>query len=260
MLCKGATQDFLVKRFDLYFLYSFTLALILFVTGAYPTFHLKHGLPKSHVYTTERLTQHAIWMKDDKNHTLGLCTGTAVGQHAILLATHCLEDTPDAITIDLATETHEIVATAGDGCDHTILLIDGTPLYFIENVKTAEAVIGETVTIYGVGGEKYPPVPKYGKVTDCEDPSDMDAQAGQFCASIHAIPGDSGSAVFNAKGEILGLITYSDEDTYPTSTRDYALGFTQKQLDQAAAFDGKDVPKPVRKLEPLPLPNLFGPF
>lgn len=235
-----------MKRFDVYFIYFFTLSLLTFcalaAAGVLTVPQFKQDLPKSTIYQKEQLTQHAIWLKKGPE-AQGLCTGTAVGPHAILLASHCIEREQDNLTIDLALETHDIIATVADGRDHTLLLIDGTPFTFTESVQMGTAAVGDTVTLYGVGGEAYPPVPKYGKVTNCEDPSDMDIKAGEFCTSTHVSPGDSGSAVFNIKGEIVGLTTYSDPDTYPTSSRDFRLDFTQKQLDQATMFDGKDVPK-----------------
>jgi Peptidase S46 len=237
-----------MKRIDFY--YFLTLGLLMFALGQLPIPQPKHGMQKSVVTQKEQKTQHAIWLKDDRDRDEGLCTGTAIGPHAVMFATHCLESKPKEVSIDLATETHEILNSVDDGRDHSILLLDGTPFKNIEIVTPGIAVIGQTVTLYGDGGAAYPPVPKYGTVIDCEDPSDMDAAAGQFCSTIHAIPGDSGSAVFNTKGEIVGITTYLEEGTYPTGSRDFALNFTPKQLNDAATFDGieKDSPKPAFKL------------
>jgi S1-C subfamily serine protease len=183
-------------------------------------------------------------------HMLGFdtrkyCTGTAIGPHALLTANHCdPKDEAVSVYIDWSTETHKIISSASDGRDHLILLIDGSPLTNIEKVAVTTAKIGEHVTIYGVGGGAYPPVVKQGVITDCQDPSDADHDAGVWCSSLHSIPGDSGSVVYNDKGQVVGIVTYKDNATEPSGTIGFALNFTEKQWADAAAFDGKHAPKP----------------
>ena len=205
-----------------------------------------HGhKPLPTTMSVERKASHFLYLKDADGRGLGVCTGTAIGPHAILTAAHCDKDNEvKQVQIDLATETHDILSTATDGRDHIIMLVDGTPFTNIESVLYGTVVLGEPVVFYGVGGGAYPPVAKRGVINDCQDPSDLDAAAGQWCMTASAIPGDSGSTVYNAQGQVVGIVTYLDRDTEPTGTIGYALAFTDEQLVQAAAFDGEHTPRP----------------
>lgn len=242
-----------MKRIDFY--YFFTLALLACIfcaTCGVPKINHVHGRPSRPAITRpEQLTSHFLELEDKDEEILGVCTGTAIGPHAILTASHCNErDKVKNIKIDLSPETHTVLASAGDGRDHEILLIDGSPFKNIEVVHQATPNLNEVATLYGVGGTEYPPNAKHGHVTGCDDPSDVDADAGITCYSIHVIPGDSGSTIYNDYGEIIGITTYRDDATYPSSMVGFTLNFTQKILDDAAHFDGKNTPKPVGESKP----------
>jgi hypothetical protein len=58
------------------------------------------------------------------------------------------------------------------------------------------------------------------------------------------IPGDSGSAVYNTKGEIVGIVTYLDRSVEPSGAVGFTLSFTPKELGEAAAFNGVKTPSP----------------
>lgn len=205
--------------------------------------HPTHAIPT----TPQQRASHFLYLQGRYDEGLGVCTGTAIGPHAILTAAHCdKKNEVKSVLVDFSPEEHSVLGTVYDGRDHAIILVGGTPFTNIESVVIAEAKISEAVTIYGVGGSTYPPLAKFGSITDCQDPSDLDAAAGQFCASIHSIPGDSGSAIYNSDGYIVGIVTYLDQYVEPTGTVGYALNFTAKQLADAATFDGKATPKPAK--------------
>lgn len=198
-----------------------------------------HGHAKLVITNPQRLASHLI-IVNDEYRAEGLCTGTAIGPHAIMSASHCDEDgSVVSLSVDLTIEKHKVLRRISDGRDHIIWLIDGSPLKNIEPVMQATAKIGDVVTIYGSGGGAYPPDAKYGRTISCEDPSDADAAAELRCYSIPAIPGDSGSAIYNASGEIVGLVTYSDGMQKPAGTAAFTLNFTPQQLAAAQTFDGK---------------------
>ncbi len=249
-----------MTRLDFY--YFLTVALV----AAVLFFPTDRERPRAHPHITapsqvtkEQKAAHFLSVKDADHAGLGksldVCSGTAVGPHALLTGEHCLAD-GDAtlLALDYATETHNILAVAADGRDHVLLLLDGTAFKNIEPMVFAPAVLNETLTFYGVGGGVYPPQPKYGRVAECEDPSDMDISAGIICAHMPLIPGDSGAAVYNTKGQIVSLNTYSVTDA-PYTCINFALNFTEEQLIQAAAFSGRveDLPGtavPVKKKAP----------
>jgi hypothetical protein len=231
-----------MKRFDHYFFYFLTLGLIYFVFSGVPKFHHSAANARTDVFhpTAQQKTAHMITMLDEDGFRLGVCTATAVGPHAFLTAEHCSENgKAKMVTFDLATEKHRIYAASFDNRDHMLILVGGTAFTNYLPITQGVPKLGETVTIYGDGRMEYPPIPKYGKIFDCGDFSDIDNAAGETCYSLHVIPGDSGSAVYNTKGEIVGLVTYqTTEDDGTIAGRGFTLHFKQATIDEARTFSG----------------------
>lgn len=233
------------------------IAVLVLTPDVKEFFTKAHGHPAlPPTMLSERLASHYVVMMEGYRRE-GLCTGTAIGPHAILSAKHCDDDGDvKSITIDLAVEKHNIVRRIEDGRDHIIWLVSGTPLRNIVSVAQKGPGNHEAVSFYGVGGGAYPPVPKYGYTMPCNDPSDADEDAGMKCFETNGIPGDSGSAIYNTSGDIVGILTYRDGDTKPESNIGFVPNFTAEQLQDAATFDGK-VPAP----KPAPVPRRsFGCF
>lgn len=239
MLCKGAIPETSMKQFRFY--YFLTVALVALALYGVPQLphHHKH-IPASR--TPQALASHMLRFYDKEGSMESLCSSTAIGPHAVMTAEHCNEDDKNkVIGIDLVKERNNILASVHDGRDHVIYLLDGEPFTFYEKViEEPSHLIDETVTIYGDGHGAFPPDAKYGKVIDCDDPSDVDNDAGQLCFSTEVIPGDSGSAVYNTHGDIVGLVTYqaTDEDGLISGVG-YSLDFEQDKYDTAYAFTGK---------------------
>jgi len=231
-----------MKRLDLYLLYVVSVTVLYFAAYGFPTInHTPHKHPVVHA-TPQQLASHKVtFFKDFVDEAT--CTGTAIGPHAFLTGTHC---DPEAkathVRLDLSHERHEIIASHDDGHDHTIYIVDGTALKNIAQVQQASVIAtGDIETLYGVGGGEYPPVPKYGHVTDCNDPSDMDQAQGEVCSDISVIPGDSGSAVWNNKGEVVGLATYRDESVDPPGMVSFTLDFSPEDWALAVNFSDEDL-------------------
>ena len=230
-----------LKRFDFCFLLSIAIiGCVLSLSGPKPhvrTIH-RHPTPATMI-TTQQRESHILIFVDKSDEPIGSCSARAIGPHAVITATHCLSGRDVfGIKIDMSEETHDIVSVATDGRDHMLLLIDGTAFKNYEKIKVGKVQINDVVTYYGSGGDEYPPVPKFGKVTDCQDPSDMDEAAEIVCFDTSSIFGDSGSTVYNDKGEVVALVTYLiDQGTgKPTTTVGFGLNFTQAQYDRAFEF------------------------
>lgn len=192
--------------------------------------------------TPERKATHMITFYTDSDHRAGLCTGTAVGPHAILTATHCTEDGYKIISFDLSVKKYHIIGSITDGSDHTIIHVDGPAFTNIVTIKERKAVLGETVTSYGDGAMDFPQHTYYGKVVEQQnggDTSELDRRDGINAFSLPVIPGDSGSAIYGTDGDIVALVTYSDtnEEENIHQAVGFELSFTPEQLALIARPD-----------------------
>lgn len=216
--------------------------------------------------TTQRRSSHRIEYESKSGSPLGWCTGTAIGPHAILTATHCNSDSEktDIIELDEAVQKFHIERTLTDGADHDIYLVDGPEFKNTVPYVTRPATLGEHVYIYGSGHAVYPPRRLDGVVLRCIDPSEVDAAAGIEQFTIPVIPGDSGSAVFTDDGSIVAVTTYRRVDPWmfgflsDDSSIDFSLQFTTEQVVDALTFKPERYRPPVTKSEKKP--PAFNPF
>lgn len=187
--------------------------------------------------TPERRATHMITYYDDNKAPSGMCTGTAVGPHALLTALHCDEGDEDTISLDLAVHKYHIIGIIYDGRDHIIYHLDGPAFTNVVTVKEREAVLGEVVTSYGDGHRDFPQHTYYGKtIVDDNggDTSEIDKADGAHCFSLPVVPGDSGSAVYGTDGSIVALVTYggTNDETGVQSAIGFALAFTPQELEE----------------------------
>ena len=190
--------------------------------------------------TPERKATHMIKYYEDEDKGIGnpsgLCTGTAVGPHALLTALHCDEGETDVISLDLAVQKYHIVGHIYDGRDHIIYRLDGPAFKDFVTIQEREAKVGETVTSYGDGRGDFPQHTYFGKVIEDSnggDTSEIDMAAGAHNFSLPVIPGDSGSAIYGTDGDIVALVTYGGSNEY-TGTKEavgFALNFSAEELE-----------------------------
>ena len=139
-----------MKKVLLPFALGIALALLCVFSPA-PTKHAPA------LITPERRATHMITYYEDSasgnSVRSGLCTGTAVGPHALLTALHCDEGQSDTFSLDLAVRKYKIIGHIYDGQDHIIYHLDGPAFTEFVTIKEREAVLGEAVTSYGDGEE-----------------------------------------------------------------------------------------------------------
>jgi len=224
----------------------------------------KHINPPVASMTLEQKASHMISYLDDDGKETALCTGTAIGPHAILTAAHCNDgahgDINTQIKIDYSDHHYKIIAVNNDDRDHEIYLLSGPAFKNIVTPIETAPVAGDTVHFYGFGEGVYPSSIRIGRVYVKEDPSDVDADVQFFIYDLPAYHGDSGSAVYNNKNEIVGLISYSLDWYGDSKEGSYALNFDAKDLEIAEHFDPtkKELWLSPLTLSPLPSSSVSG--
>jgi hypothetical protein len=211
--------------------------------------------------TLQRRASHRIEYMSDGRPS-GWCTGTAIGPHAILTASHCNnEEKTDTIRFDEATRDFHIEDTITDDRDHDIYFVDGPEFTNVVPYAVRTPRLGEHVKLYGSGGAAYPPRKLSGVRISYDDPSDIDSDAGIVRFSMPVIPGDSGSAVFNDDGTIAAVTTYLHREEFlfghlqSITTIDFTPAFTPDQIAKAVAFKPTEYHAPVKEKK-----NLNDPF
>lgn len=238
---KEPLQRTQMKGFGFYYFLTVTLIVLALYGKAAYNCVTAESVPQASEYanhpTKEQRASHMVQFYSKNGRELSQCSSTAIGPHAFLTAEHCDErHEAKQVSFDLATEKHNLVVVTSDNRDHVIYLVDGTAFSNVVDVDQVPARIGEDAVLYGDGDGMYPPLPKFGTVANCYDPSDIDAASGIICFSTTIIPGDSGAAVYNSKGGILGLLTYGAPDDTSVG---FALNFSAAQIAGAKNFDGK---------------------
>lgn len=208
------------------------------------------------MFTPQQKATHMIRLMRGRDDG-GICTGTAIGVHALLTATHCNDSGEgDGVRLDQSLRIYHIQKVLTDDRDHDIYLIDGPELVNTIEYKVRQTVIGEHVYLWGNGGGEYPARKLEGKSFPSKDPSDVDEQQGQAYFTMPVIGGDSGSVVFADDDFIVAVTTYSyiDRKKKEHYTIDFTPNFTPEQIEQAKSYvpvafvEKKIVKKPERQM------------
>lgn len=163
----------------------------------------------------------------------GSCSATAIGPHALLTAAHC--EYPE-MKISVGSQEAIVVCMIHDGNDHVILLLEG--ITFHNYATFAEGILaqGEHVFLWGnplgiedMYREGY--VAGFKKAVFADGTESVDTML-----TANIINGDSGAAVFNMRGEIVGVFSYMSGQGAFLLEGMLPLKFTDDQLKEASNF------------------------
>lgn len=147
---------------------------------------------------------HATTVRVDIGHA-GVCSGTVVGAHTVLTATHCLVN---GYPIAIDGEPVYISKQVDDGNDHSLIATDLTFSHIAEFGPMPQA--GDAVVIYGNPDGKHDWLQR-GFVVG-KDKSDDGKSVDVL--DINGFFGDSGAGVFDKDGRLVGVIDILDFDVY----------------------------------------------
>jgi hypothetical protein len=164
----------------------------------------------------------------------GHCSATAIGPHALLTASHC-EAPNDTIGID-GNEYKLLAPPIRDTFDHSIFYVNAT---FTEwaTISTEPAQVGDDIFLFGNPG-KWDDIFRKGYVAAVPE------ENGEPVAyDFNGFPGDSGSGIFNAQGQLvgvcsIGLIQGKPGTAWPSMRLmgGWLFQFTPDQIKAAIAY------------------------
>lgn len=166
------------------------------------------------------------------------CTSTAIFPHALLTDSHC-EQATDELLMD-GYPVH-IAGRIRDSHDHSIYLLSDVTFASYAKLAFNDLHKGEAVHFFGIASWRDPLrrghfrryvsqstfYPQGWGFESTHDKRDVE----QF--AMLAIPGDSGSGVMNDKGELVAVISTSNEQGICSA---FPLAFTTQQLKEAESY------------------------
>ncbi len=182
---------------------------------------------------------------------VGHCSGTAIAAHAVLTATHC--STASAV-IAIDGEDVDVLGTMGDGLDHTIILVRHTFATYVDIAPSTLLQEADPVFVFGNPGS-FSDVYRAGYVAGFMKPDPPDSALDALLRGkehhgndnvrvtlydLNGFFGDSGSALFNSAGQVVGVTSFiSGESAQGFTLRfmgSYELRLTPAQVKLAREF------------------------
>jgi hypothetical protein len=164
----------------------------------------------------------------------GGCTSYSVGPNTILIAEHCLGEFPNDDLLIIDGKYAAIKEVILDGNDHALVILQGIGLdnddfqpflVYVEPKFYNDLKQGDKVMMWGA--------PLSIGCKDCYregyysgDAIDSDGRIVSWFAMAGG-PGDSGSLIFNASGNLVGELTYGTSYGFIGS---YKFGFSDEEL------------------------------
>lgn len=178
----------------------------------------------SAVLATACCTVPKIQTSEQSTYTIefaqGHCSGTAISENVILTAAHCFE-TDEAISFKLNGRQAKVKKIARDGNDHILVMVD---ISFAHKARlsTKASKVGDKVYYYGNPGIKNQY--RAGYVSGHKD--------GAMLLDVNSWRGDSGAAIFNEQGQIVGVVSAMAVNDMFKLTVAYPLAFTRAQYER----------------------------
>lgn len=146
----------------------------------------------------------------------GVCSGTAISKTAILSAAHCFKTDEGSATVNAKEVTFKVVAN--DGQDHVLVTVD-KPFTVWARMGIRKPSQGDVVFVHG-NPNAIKDMLRVGRVAGW----DGDLMALDLLGWY----GDSGAAVFNEDGRIVGMVSqmYPGDQPYFRFTGCIAIKFT----------------------------------
>lgn len=146
----------------------------------------------------------------------GVCSGTAISKTAMLGAAHCFDEDKGAAKFN--GQPVKYVVVANDGADHVLVTVD-RPFKTWARMSASKPEQGDVVFVHG-NPNGIRDMLRVGRVAGW----DGDLMALDLLGWF----GDSGAAVFNEDGRIVGVVSrmYPADQPYWRLTGCYALKFT----------------------------------
>lgn len=170
----------------------------------------------------------------------GVCSGTAVDRRLILTAAHCRAGGPMTAVNGLPVK---VLYQVRDRTDHVLVVVDLTFEHYAPNIRWQEGLSQGEEFVYWGNPLTLPDQFRKGYVTGyC--PMDLcfprrsqylEATPDVALLSVMGQRGDSGAAMFNSAGEIIGVISLIQDEMPAPFIPMGALGFTFTAADVASA-------------------------
>lgn len=164
----------------------------------------------------------------------GHCSGTAVAPQVVLTATHCFNGELTRLTVN--GQEVSVTKRLDDGADHTLVVLDKPVFKHHVGVDVRRLRMGEEASMLGNPGP-FKAMFRRGLVSGVDN---LETPVpGVALLDIQIFGGDSGSGVFDARGRLVGVVSYVRNAVDPRSLNQVAFGgvmpfaFTRSQWAEA---------------------------
>lgn len=172
---------------------------------------------------------HAATVRIDFDN--GVCSGTVIGPHAILTATHCFKRPSSSVAINGSAV--QIADRVDDGNDHSIIYVD-RKFSNVVKLSAERAEQGDSAHYWGnPAGLK--DVYRTGKLVAFDGDGVTEVRMELY--DMNSFQGDSGAGIFNDRHELVGVVSgifnFLSEGTYAKFMAALPLKFTPDELARA---------------------------